>query len=513
GRLFRSDGSPDRRDCRTGRFYETPPPLDGCVRDHPGRDRREQLPGITVAGFDGVDPPDAVPWVYLADASWVYARETESTFGCALPCPGLTGITGRNYTLSCVRIVLLQPMTPKTRKRIIRLILFPILGILLLVGIAVGLLYSQQQRLVKLAVGELNKRLPGELTVGGSDISLFQNFPYISIGLNKVQFYPNKLPGARPLYEAERLYVGFSLPDILKQRYRVRAIALKNGYLNLVRQDDGQLNIVEASRMAPDTTATTRSSGGGLDLDIRKLVLKNMTVSYLDQQQGQRMVTHIERIQASLRDNDRQIDAGLDGKMLIDYAWSGDTTLFRNKRVETNIRFTYEKSDKLLRVPEGRIQLEEAVFTVAGTADLLHGNTLDLHFSGDKPDLRQLFAFAPQSVTKELEHFRYDGHLAFDGKIKGPIGGGKQPLIELSFACSNAWMHNTRAKKNLDSLAFKGYYTNGPGHCLQTSELRLLDMNARPGKGLFRGNFILRDFADPKLMMQVNSDLELGFIG
>ena len=38
-------------------------------------------------------------------------------------------------------------------------------------------------------------------------------------------------------------------------------------------------------------------------------------------------------------------------------------------------------------------------------------------------------------------------------------------------------------------------------------------MNARPGKGLFRGNFILRNFTDPKIMMQVNSDLELGFIG
>jgi len=40
-----------------------------------------------------------------------------------------------------------------------------------------------------------------------------------------------------------------------------------------------------------------------------------------------------------------------------------------------------------------------------------------------------------------------------------------------------------------------------------------MDMNARPGKGLFRGNFILRDFTDPKIMMQVNSDLELAFIG
>src|SRR6185312_1901824 len=102
---------------------------------------------------------------------------------------------------------------------------------------------------------------PGELAVGGSDISIFQNFPYISIGLNHVQFYPNKQPGARPLYEAERLYVGFSLPDILQQRYRVRAIALKNGHLDLIQQPDGQLNIVEASRMAPDTTATTEKAG------------------------------------------------------------------------------------------------------------------------------------------------------------------------------------------------------------------------------------------------------------
>ena len=404
-------------------------------------------------------------------------------------------------------------MSPKTRKRLIRFILFPIVGLLILIGIAIAILYSQQQRLVNLAVEELNKRLPGELTVGGSELSLFQNFPYISIGLNKVQFYPNKQPGTLPIYEADRLYVGFSLPDVLQQRYRVRAIALKNGHLDLVQEDDGQLNIVEASRMAPDTTTATRTAGPGLDLDIRKLVLKNMTVSYVDHRQGQRLVTHIDRIQASLRANDRQIDAGVDGKMMIDFTRPGDTTLFRHKHVETNVRLAYERSTRLLRLAEGRLQLEEAVFNVAGTADLLHDNTVDLHFSGDKPDFRQLVAFVPENLAKELKHFRYDGHLAFDGKIKGPLAGGKQPLIELSFACNNGWLHNTLAKKNLDSLEFKGFYTNGPGHSMQTSELRLMDMNARPGEGVFRGNFIMRDFTDPKIMMQVNSDLELGFIG
>jgi hypothetical protein len=404
-------------------------------------------------------------------------------------------------------------MTPKTRKRIIRFILYPIAGIILLVGIAFGILYSQQQRLVGLAVGELNKRLPGELVVGGSEISLFQNFPYISIALNKVQFYADKRQGSHPIYEAERIYVGFSLPDVLKQRYRVKAIALKNGHLDLVEEPDGQLNIVEASKMTLDSTAPAQKTSSDLDLDIKKLVLKNMTITYLDSRQGQHFMTHIDRIQASFKDNDTLIDAGLDGKFQVDYTRPGDTVLFRHKHMETDIRLSYEKATKMLRLPEGKLKLEEAVFDITGTADLLHDNLVDFKFTGDKPDFRQLFAFAPESLAKELKNFRYDGTLSFDGRIKGNIGHGRQPLIELSFTCKNAWLHNTVAKKNLDSVTFRGFYTNGAGHSLQTSELRLLDMNARPGKGLFKGNFVMRDFTDPKVMMQLNSDLELSFIG
>jgi len=93
-------------------------------------------------------------------------------------------------------------MASKTRKRLTRFILIPVIVLLLLVGIAIGILYSQQQRLVELAVKELNRRLPGQLAIGGSEISLFQNYPYISIALNKVQFYPDKQPGTRPIYEA-----------------------------------------------------------------------------------------------------------------------------------------------------------------------------------------------------------------------------------------------------------------------------------------------------------------------
>jgi uncharacterized protein involved in outer membrane biogenesis len=404
-------------------------------------------------------------------------------------------------------------MKRKTRKILVRFLLLPVLILLILVGIAVAILYSQQERLVGMAVNELNKQLPGKLVIGGSDISVYQNFPYVSIGLKDIQFYESKSGAGKPIYQAERMYIGFSLPDVLEQRYRVKSIVLKNGFLNLVEEKDGQLNIVEASQIAHDTAAAKDTASAQLDLAIKKIVLKNMDVAFLDQQTGQRLFTHIDRIQSSLKDDSATIAASLETNMLIDYTRPGDTTLFRRKHLVTDIKFSYDKATQFLRVPVGKLKLEDAVFNITGTADLLHDNLVDLHITGDKPDFRQLFSFAPPDIQKELKHFKYDGLLTFDGRIKGKLKGGQMPLIELNFSCSNAWLHNTEANKKLDSLAFKGFYTNGAGHSLKTSELRLTDMNAKPGGGIFKGNFVLRDFTDPKVLMQVNSDLELGFVG
>lgn len=404
-------------------------------------------------------------------------------------------------------------MTRKTKKRLIHFILVPFSTLLLLIGIAIAILFSQQQRLVGLAVQELNKKLPGELVIGGSDISVFQNFPYISIGLQHVQFYTDKLKTSSPIYEAERMYVGFSLPDILKQKYRVKAIFLKNGHLDLVQDTSGLLNIVEGSRISQDPTAFQDTSSTTLDLDVKKLVFKNMNVSFLDKHSGQKAFTHIDKIQSSVRVDSMQIEADLHGTMVLDYTRPGDTTLFRNKHLTADLSLSYNQSTKMLKLPVGQLKLEDALFKITGSADLLHDNTVDLRFSGDKPDFRQLFAFAPKELAKELKHFKYDGHLTFDGTVKGALHGGHLPLITLAFSCSNAWLHNTTANKKLDSLAFKGFYTNGAGHSLKTSELRLLNMHARPDKGVFNGNFVLRDFTDPKILMQVNSELELGFIG
>ena len=77
-----------------------------------------------------------------------------------------------------------------------------------------------------------------------------------------------------------------------------------------------------------------------------------------------------------------------------------------------------------MHLQQGKLKLEDAMFNISGTADLLHDNLVDLKFSGDKTDFRQLFAFAPEKLAKELKHFKYDGHLDFKGTIKGKLQNG-----------------------------------------------------------------------------------------
>ncbi len=404
-------------------------------------------------------------------------------------------------------------MKTQIRKVFIRFLFIPLICIIILVIAAIAVLYSQQQRLVSLAVKELNKKLPGELSIGSSNISVFQNFPYVSIVVKDVYFYSGKLKTDKPIFEAEKIFVGFSLTDILKHQYHVKVIFLKNGLLNLERENNGMLNIVEASRLNMDTTASSNGNTNELNLDLKKIVLKNMNISYLDRLSSQQVVSHIDKIQSSISNDNEKIYSDLQGALIVDYTRPGDSSLFRHKHLDADLRLSYAKTTQMLKIELCKLKLEDAVFNISGTADLLHDNTVDLKFSGDKPDFRQLFAFAPEKMAKELKHFKYNGLLDFSGTVKGKLNGDRQPRIDLSFSCKNAWLHNIESKTKLDSLNFKGYYTNGAAQSLKTSELRLLNFSAKPDKGLFKGNLVLRDFTNPKILMQVNSDLELEFIG
>jgi hypothetical protein len=208
-----------------------------------------------------------------------------------------------------------------------------------------------------------------------------------------------------------------------------------------------------------------------------------------------------------------RLTVALISNLKLDVTSATDTTLFRDKEIQLDLIADYKLQRKLFQISSCNLKLQDAGFNITGYANI--GDTTDVNFriKGDKQDFKLFSAFIPNDRKEDLKPFQYDGHLSFDATIQGKIGNDRLPLIQIVFGCEDAWFLNTGANRKLDQLGFKGYYTNGSERSLKTSEIHILNVSARPEKGIFRGHFVVRDFTRPQALVQLNSELELKFLG
>jgi hypothetical protein len=406
-------------------------------------------------------------------------------------------------------------MNPTVKKWVVKPFIIISISLGVLAGVGFIVLSTQQQRIVNVVVGKLNKQFKGELSIEESQISLFKNFPYVSVALHNGRFFPDKTKKGKPIYEFDRLYVGFSLPELLQQHYNVRILFMQGGYLDLVQDKNGTINLLEAESFQADTTAVQvakADTSAAIAVDLHKIVLKDMSISFLDNASGRKFSTRIDKLTSSFKMDSSQLTVALNSQLKLD-ATSGTDTILLDKRVQLDIQADYKLHSKLFEILSCNFKLEDAGFNVTGHANFSDTVDVDFRVKGGRQDFNLFTAFLPADVKENLKPFQYDGKLYFDAVVKGKMAEDRLPFIEISFGCEDAWFLNTGSNKKVDQLGFKGYYSNGSEHSLKTSEVHIINVSARPEKGIFKGNFVVRDFTDPRTLVQINSELELKFLG
>lgn len=405
-------------------------------------------------------------------------------------------------------------MNRSIKKWVVRPLLIIVITLGALAATAFVILSTQQERLVNIAVTELNKQLKGELVIEESNISLFKNFPYVSIGLHNGRFFADKTNQGKPICQFDRLYVGFSLPDLLEQKYNAKMLFLQGGYLDLVQEKDGTINLLQTVN-APDTNTVraVKDTTSSVAVNLKEVIVKEMSISFSDKASGRKFGSRIDELVSSFTMDSSHLAVVMNSDMILDVTSETDTTLFRDKNLHLDITADYKWQSKVFQISGCNFTLQEAGFSVTGHADLSDTTDVNFRIKGDKQDFNLFTAFIPANVKEDLKPFQYDGRLSFDATIRGKITEEKLPLIEVSFGCEDAWFLNTGANKKVDQLGFKGFYTNGKARSLQTSELHIINVSARPEKGIFKGHFAMRDFTKPKALVQINSELELKFLG
>lgn len=390
-----------------------------------------------------------------------------------------------------------------------RLVLFG-LGIpVLLFGILVAVLYWKQDAIVQYMIGQANKDFKGRVELKDSHISLFANFPYISIDLEEVRIFEDKDEHDHPIVEVHDLYLGFDIWTIISGNMEVKLIKMKDGVLNLVQHADGSFNV---SRALETNEKEVEDPNAEFHLDLKEMIFENIDVTKYNESSGLLVDCFITYADSRFRTNPEHVFASLESKFELSIIQNGDTSFIKHKHFEVETEFDFIKSSQIMTIAPTEVLLEGADFDMEGSIDLFHDANLDLHFSGSKPNFDLFIAMAPEELIPVLKKYENQGRIFFDATVKGKSANGNRPSIDAKFGCEHAYFNNFSVNKKLDDLNFAGYFTNGANRDISTMEFGLTDFSAKPEAGIFSGNLIVKNFESPDITLQLKSDFELEFL-
>ncbi|MFN4199344.1 MAG: hypothetical protein ACK4FS_09990, partial [Flavobacterium sp.] len=149
---------------------------------------------------------------------------------------------------------------------LIPLLLFAVLSIVVIV---------KKDAIVQKLIATLNDDFKGTIVIRENRIAPFENFPYISIDLKGFQVFETKDLQSAPIIDLEDVYVGFDLWTIVRGEFDIKTIKLKQGLIDIIQDQDGNLNLLKAF----ETTKEIEDVEKEFSLDLQRIVLKQVEIA------------------------------------------------------------------------------------------------------------------------------------------------------------------------------------------------------------------------------------------
>ena len=138
-----------------------------------------------------------------------------------------------------------------------RILLALIIVPILIVGGLILYVQSNQSEIIKSEIAKLNEEHEGLVRMGDSKLSLFGNFPYVSIKVYDVQVFETKMDDAPVIMDVKDIYIGFDFWDIVNKNYDIQSLVIEEGVFNLVIHENNTTNIQNALANTSETETPT----------------------------------------------------------------------------------------------------------------------------------------------------------------------------------------------------------------------------------------------------------------
>jgi len=382
--------------------------------------------------------------------------------------------------------------------------------IVLLVALAtLPLLFSD--RIAARAKTEVNSALAARVDWRDAGLSLFGDFPNLTLRLDDLSIAGTRLFAGDTLARIHRLGVVLDLGSVLRN-YRggdaivVRSIALERPVIALKVLDDGSANW----DITKKTASTTQQASRPFKVSLRKLDITNATISLDDRK---------SRLFASL--------VGYRQSLSGDFATDLFTLATRAHGDSVTVRFAgipylnhvafdltadvnADMRNKKFTLAKNEIRLNDLRLALAGSAMTRGDNlALDLSFNTPRTDFRHILSLVPAIYMRDFQKLKTAGVLTLSGQVKGDYGEKAFPSFTVNANVANGAFQYPDLPLPARDIALDLMLRN-PGGDVDSTMVRLERFHAAIGGQPIDGALVLRTpISDPDVDLRLTGKLDL----
>ena len=381
-----------------------------------------------------------------------------------------------------------------------------ILLLLAITGVVVVKFYGDD--LKTFVMEQINHRLDSKVDVDEITVKVFHKFPNTSIQLKNVTIWSTHNfnthnfngPGADTLLSAKNINISFNLIGLIRKKYNIRQLEIKDGIMHLYTDLDGEVNYQIFS-------GNDRKQKEASPVNLSSLRITNFSMVLNNQVKHLTSTGTLKRIDLNGRFSKRntQLKGSLSG-------WLGEISnkeiLYASNR-EVEAELNLDVRDSLYTIKSGQLQLDRIVADIDGHFILHQGEgvEMDLFATAKNLEIHEVLDLLPSEISIPLQGIRGSGNLQLFSRITGMVSSMLTPKIEADFQTTNADLSWDQLPFSVKNLNLNGSYSNGGEFNPVTTSLIVEALTADVGSDHLSLNGRIQNFYDPNFSFKLKGDI------
>lgn len=396
-------------------------------------------------------------------------------------------------------------ITEKRRKQLKKslIIISIIAAVVLAFSIFVHLFL--EEKIKNTIVNKLNEQLNTEISVEKIDLKLFRDFPYASVRFYQVEakeVIPDSIKDN--LFEAENVYLQFSILDIFSGNYQIKRIECQNAYIKAIVFEDGTDNYHFWKEQSDSTSTEERKS-----FDLQKIIFKNTSIFYYNYQKEEEVSARIDELYVKAQFGKTLYDVEADGNVFINKIQVQQNSFLPNQTLRFSFNISVDSEKGNYEIKQAEIALQKMQFLLDGSF-LWNANnkTVDLNIEGDNIDISKAIESLPSTYKNLLSTYSAQGMLLFKTSIKGNFDN---PEIRASFAIENGSFEEKTKKITLNKIKIEAEYINAAA-TKNKDILSVKHLSAFLEDNPIKASFTINGFKKAEIECEVEAKMDLSLL-